>query len=241
MIKEALNYLFNQGIKPADRVVGVEEGNFLVDNEGVGHRLRPIKENRADAALHIHTLTGLVDYIKTKERKEELYVHVVSESKVRLVGTLDIEGEREELAIATAKVPSIDFGYFMNTEQLIIMLQSSFVANEDRSVLLKVVGNTREENVREASDDGVSQKVAIRNGVASTVEVKVPNPVTLAPYRTFLEVAQPESDFIFRMQEGPKGGLFEADGGMWRNEAILAIRDYLIKELEDVADIHIIA
>ena len=68
-------------------------------------------------------------------------------------------------------------------------------------------------------------------GVASADDVIVPNPVELAPYRTFLEVEQPSSSFIFRMKNGPRGAIFEADGGAWRNQAILNIKEYLTKEL----------
>ena len=41
-------------------------------------------------------------------------------------------------------------------------------------------------------DDGVSQKATITKGIAGKEDVIVPNPVTLRPYRTFLEVEQPE-------------------------------------------------
>ena len=37
----------------------------------------------------------------------------------------------------------------------------------------------------------------------------------------------PFSNFIFRMKDGPKGALFEADGGVWRNDAIANIANYL--------------
>lgn len=59
-------------------------------------------------------------------------------------------------------------------------------------------------------DDGVSQVATARSGVASVGKVVVPNPISLRPYRTFLEVEQQESDFVFRMHEGPKLALFGA-------------------------------
>ena len=65
------------------------------------------------------------------------------------------------------------------------------------------------------------------------MEMVVPNPVLLKPYRTFIEVQQPESAFIFRMQDGPRAALFEADGGAWRIEAMENIRAYLAKELKE--------
>ncbi|KHO31340.1 hypothetical protein OR63_10900, partial [Clostridium tetani] len=81
-------------------------------------------------------------------------------------------------------------------------------------------------------DDGVSQAATIKTGVASVNEVKVPNPVVLAPFRTFPEIEQPESKFIFRMQSGPRAALFEADGGAWRNEAMIKIKAYLEEQLK---------
>ena len=61
----------------------------------------------------------------------------------------------------------------------------------------------------------MSQKTTIKTGAENLSEVKVPNPVVLAPYRTFSEVDQPESKFIFRLESGkedtPLAALFEAD------------------------------
>ncbi|GET15220.1 hypothetical protein SN4111_14820 [Ligilactobacillus agilis] len=61
--------------------------------------------------------------------------------------------------------------------------------------------------------------------------IQDPNPVLLAPYRTFIEVKQPENKFIFRMKDGPRGAIFEADGGAWRNQAILNIKTFLEEQL----------
>jgi hypothetical protein len=99
-----------------------------------------------------------------------------------------------------------------------------------------VVGNVKEENVRSIGDDGVSQSVTAKTGVATVEDVKVPNPVLLSPYRTFVEVTQPESAFVFRMKNGPVAALFEADGGAWRNAAIDAVADYLADELSELIE-----
>lgn len=100
--------------------------------------------------------------------------------------------------------------------------------------MLQVIGNLKESHVNSASDDGVSQSVQINTGVASVATARVPNPVTLQPYRTFLEVKQPESKFVFRMREGMEAALFEADGGMWKIEAKQAIKEYLETKLESL-------
>ena len=75
----------------------------------------------------------------------------------------------------------------------------------------------------------------VNRSISSKTDAIVPNPVILAPYRTFLEVEQPESSFIFRMRDSDRGGvscaLFEADGGAWRNEAMSDVAAYIIKQL----------
>ena len=99
----------------------------------------------------------------------------------------------------------------------------------------------KEDAIKSISDDGVSQAATIKTGVASVNDVKVPNPVVLAPFRTFPEISQPESKFIFRMQSGPRAALFEADGGAWRNEAMMKIKACLEEQLKEIKNIQIIA
>lgn len=239
MIKEAIKYLQETLIKPEERAVDIVdsdgiERNFIIDDEGVAREVRPIN-NHANHPLHVKTLTSLISYIKRDEKRPTPYffLHVEDEQTVTLWSALDNEGNREHLITANAIVPNFFYERFHDAEQLIIALQSTFTATGDRNLLLKVIGNVKEENVRNTGDDGMSQAVTIKTGVASADDVKVPNPVTLAPYRTFLEVEQPSSEFIFRMKDGPTGAIFEADGGAWRNKAIANVRDYLAEELKE--------
>ena len=63
--------------------------------------------------------------------------------------------------------------------------------------------------------------------------------VTLQPFRTFLEVQQPNGDFIFRVRhEEGKGNLcalFEADAGMWKLAAMDSIKSWLTNALRGSA------
>ena len=72
----------------------------------------------------------------------------------------------------------------------------------------------------------------------------VPNPVTLRPYRTFTEVTQPESEFVFRMKDDSMSvycALFEADGGAWKREAMKNIKEHLEVELVDLPHFTVIS
>ena len=244
MTKEAIQYLMEQGITPMDRLINFDDDRWLfVNNDGEAREITP-RAFVARNAIRLNTLTGLVNYVKSNlERVDsQLYLHVVNESNVRLMGTLECDGEREVLATADAIVPEFEFGWFHDMEKFNIALQSKFVDlrvdqenEDDRAILLKVVGNVQEENVKNTGDNGYSQAVTIKQGVHSA-DVLVPNPVLLAPYRTFLEVEQPASQFIFRMKDGPKAAIFEADGGAWRNKAIENIRMYLAEQLKVEVD-----
>ena len=261
MLKEAIKHLQEVATKPNERIVGKDGRLFAFDNEGFPIELLepaekifeakgrlfqvggagqidelPYREQRiAQETLKLHQLSGLVDYIKSNlERHDErLFLQIVDEKRVVLKGILNVDGNREELATAKAIIPQFSFDKFHSSEQLNIALQSLFIENEDRGILLKVIGNIVEENTKAIGDDGVSQSVTIKQGVTSREEVRVPNPVALAPFRTFNEVSQPVSKYVFRMRNGGEGALFEADGGVWRNDAIANIKEYLAKELQE--------
>lgn len=234
--KEAMEYLVNLG-ESNEPIVELDQGTFSkVD-------LTRVKEPRA-AALVLSTLTGLVDYIKTNidEITDKLLIQVKSPNEVKLYGPLNSDREREQFISVEAILPNnVTYERFLDTERFNIMLQSAFVDTGDKTALLKYTGLIKEDNVKSTGDDGISQSVTIKTGIASVGEAIVPNPVILAPFRTFSEVEQPTSKFIFRMQDGPSAALFEADGGSWRNTAILRIKEYLQEQLRDIENIEIIA
>lgn len=187
--------------------------------------------------LGVHTLTGLVDYLSAnidKVTPESHAIHIVSPTEVNLVGVLGGRPKRRDVLLAAEANPcAFSFGSFQSCEQFNIALQSLFADAGDRADVLKIVGNIKEEVVGQFDDDGVTQTVTARAGVARVSEVPVPNPVHLAPYRTFAEVEQPLSPFVLRMKKGmaegttPTCALFEADGAKWKLAAIEAVAKYL--------------
>ena len=123
--------------------------------------------------------------------------------------------------------------------------KAKFLEGTDRELLLKFAGTVEAGSVAQYGDDGVTQKATVKVGVASKADAVVPNPVTLTAYRTFVEVEQPCSRFIFRMKQNNIGnvtcGLFEADGGAWQIDAKESIRKFLEKELSDNLNIVILS
>lgn len=112
-----------------------------------------------------------------------------------------------------------------------IAFRSQFQQTEGVEYLLGLLSRIADENSVSSEDNGVTQTVEARKGIALKSKEKIKPRVSLCPYRTFLEVEQPESEFLIRMREGGEIGLFEADGGMWKLEAKKTIRSYFEKEL----------
>lgn len=188
-----------------------------------------------------HTLTGLVDFIDGIDAitGQNAMIHVVNPTTVDIVGP--IEGpfkKRDCFARTSHNNPSFRFGTFMDLETFIINLQAGFVPDAMTEAVLKVVGNLKDETVSNFSDDGRTQAVTAKTGIAMVNKVAVPSPVVLQPFRTFLEIEQPASSFIFRMKQQGNGqqpacALFEADGKAWELVAMQSIKKWLIDNTED--------
>lgn len=223
------------------------EAPLLESAEGVQFSRLPLhrldESRRLPAALTFHTLGAIVDYLEQNPdglELGEIAVHIADACTVHVVSNLlKPESERATYVTAYAICPadSFQFGAFMPVEEANILVQALFADGGDRAVVLRLLGNVRDEVLKTQADDGVKQEVSVRSGVQVLENTVVPNPVELRPYRTFPEITQPESPFIFRLRKGPRGGvdaaLFEADGGAWKLAAIDGVRGLLAERLPD--------
>lgn len=190
--------------------------------------------------INMCTLTSLLDYIRedVDTMAPRMVIHVTDPEEVRLYSCLNEKRGRECLVTVKSQVPYFSYGRFIEHEAFCIGVQSKFIDDPgtDRDLLLKFSGTVESGSITEYGDDGVTQKAVVRRGIASRAEAIVPNPVRLRPYRTFPEVEQPASSFIFRMKESSDEvccALFEADGGAWKSEAMKNIKEYLKENLSD--------
>ena len=211
--------------------------------------LYPVNEP-LPAEMQARTLSALVDYLKTNIDAiniKNLICHVESPTEVYLASALG--GEFLDRAVylrLKADVPKHNFDAFIDSERFIIWLQSCFVdgvSESGRHLVLEYAGNVKNEEITTFGDDGITQGVTIKSGVASVKRAALPNPVVLRPYRTFIEVVQPASAFVFRAKKSesmhkdsvnPDFALIEADGGAWKIEAMQAIKAYFNEHLPDL-------
>lgn len=191
--------------------------------------------------LAVSTLGSVRDYVTANKDALDLsriIVHVASPAVVYIGGPLDVRSRAREFYIQATSVDLTDgfLGKFMSLEDFQIGLQVRFADADDRKRVLALLSNVKTETVKTALDDGITQVVQARAGVALISDVAVPNPVLLTAYRTFRDVVQPSSLFALRVQSGKSGGLpevglFEADGGAWRLSSLARIREWLVEAL----------
>ena len=214
----------------------VERDGLLFTNK----TLRPVFHDPRVEPIQLHSLTGLVDFLKAdidKLSKEKLLLHVVSPGLVNMID--NARGPimaRDIWAQASIDPNAFKFNQKYDAESFHIALQALFVDNEDRKKVLQIVGTIKSEAAVTSLDDGVQQKVETKRGlVLGTGSETIPNPVELEPWRTFREVAQPSSFFVFRAHDGPAFALYEADGAAWKLEAMQSIKAWLAEQLPDIA------
>ena len=186
--------------------------------------------------VSLKTLSGLVDYVTNNRDALDLdamTAHVVSHNLVEVFGPTMFNAfcERDFFAKSEADPGDVfPFGRWLPLEDFNIQVMSRFTGAGDRANIIAVCGKLSVDTSLSVEDDGVSQTVQAKIGVTKLAEVTLPPVVELAPFRTFAEVEQPVSKFLFRMKRDGNSiyaALYEADGGAWRNDAMIKVAEYL--------------
>ncbi len=233
MIKEAIEKILSLGQFTADELKGRE---YSIGPTGI----IPIKPPKAET-LSINTLTGIADFIEETIKGREM-IHVVDHKKVDVLDLEYVDGwlTRSIHLSAVHSSPVFAFGNYYPLEDFMIALQAMFIQDENTAGILKIIGNLKDESVKQIADNGITQTVSAKVGITMAENVPLPNPVTLRPYRTFMEVEQPASTFVFRMHSGrgtgqpPTCALFESDGRMWSLTAIKSIKGWLAEKIPGI-------
>jgi len=242
LIKEALQYLV--GLAPPTKL---EIEGAIFSDKPLTHIPEP--EPPMPGSFAVITLTGLIGLVKDAKIEEldepGVVCQVLGCDKAQLVDRVADQFGRRQLYITAALPQPCDFpfGRFMDHAEFIIRLRTNFDPDKspDLAYLLGIASNLTAEKISTSIDDGVSQKVGQRQGISLQGSEKIRPRVTLAPYRTFREIDQPESAFLFRVKQDsvqedqiPNCALFEADGGAWKLQAMERIAEYLKDKLAPI-------
>ena len=141
-----------------------------------------------------------------------------------------IEKEREKPYSAVAEGSRFNFGSGYDYERFVIAIRSQFIQTPNTANLLQLLKKVSNIESVETSDDGITQSVVAKQGA---MLAKISPIIRLAPFRTFIEVEQPDSDFLFRISDRNVFALYEADGGVWKIKAKKNIRAFFEAALGD--------
>lgn len=234
MIKEAINRILE-----IDKRIITEEIDGRLYTKGGLQRIDRPEESSPDAPI-FNTLTGLIDFASLFKPPISdsggLFFYVCSPEKVQLCGSFQPSNYNKRFVYAKAYLDHEIFRFanesspaWHTIEMFVIGIQALFVATDQRESVIDMLGSVANEAIQENTDDGFSQTLQVRTGIRHRERETVKNPIALKPWRTFREVDQPESAFILRFsnKNGMQCSLWEADGGMWRSEAMQNIKAWL--------------
>jgi hypothetical protein len=231
MNKDALEYLVSLGS------LAIKEVNGQTYSDRILYPVKPYVPT--PEKINITSLDSVVKLVKAEAEKlmshdgTPVFVRVDTPRKVSVFSGCADEFKRHYFYEATCDVPDFYEG-FRSHEKAIIELQSQYAEGEGREYLLGLLSSISKESNVSTNDNGVSQTVQARSGVSLLQTVPVKPRVSLRPYRTFLEVEQPESQFLLRLNDKGEVGLFEADGGMWKMQAKKNVCTYLESGLSEL-------
>jgi len=211
-------------------------------------RLRPVRD-----ILKLATLTSLVDYLKQNPDQigfKNCLLQIESPTRVSLQEILDgeyadaqfrptlVAVEQSDLVAPEGILRDFGFNQYVDREVFHLALLALFEPSPDRDYLIQLVSNLTASNVTTAKDTGIAQSVTLQKSIIKMEVVEVKPILELQPFRTFREIRQPASRFVFRLQSDgdsvPECALFEADGGEWKLDAMRQIANYLEYRIKPV-------
>lgn len=214
----------------------------LVDINGMLFSDRNLKryDYKEPTALTFKSITGFLNFIAhdCDCAFKDSFIHILDYDRIEFLSPLNEDNDREIYAVCEPDKINNIFDRFIEREQFNIMLQTGFLENDELSDILRYIGNMSDKAVRSVGDNGISQEITIKSSTQGLIDVFVPNPVILRPFRTFTEIEPVESKFVFRLKEGGYCALFEADGGAWKINTMHALENY-VTEVCDALELNV--
>lgn len=218
-----------------NKVQIIKEGDRVFSTKNL-NEIRPHKDVAAKVVFS--DLSSIVEIVKREYTRFTcpLYINIENEKTVFVLTSLDSEKDREIPYAAEAESSKFRFGSQYDYENFVISIRSLFAQSEDTQNLLELLRKVSNVESVEMEDDGVTQKVTAQQGAMLARDIKVSPIRKLAPFRTFLEVEQPASEFLFRVSKENTFALYEADGGAWKIKAKNNIRKFFEEALSVLID-----
>lgn len=218
----------------APKLFEIGTHNYLVDKDGDYAEVKPDLEMAEN--IHLYSLDAMVAFVKTEavKRYNVVYITIPDHKTVKCFThpLNDFRMNREYLYTSDATdVPGWSEKVSLPFEEALIALRTRFQPTADTDYALKLLSDITTGSKVTFNDNGVATSVVTKKGIDLQSNTAIRPIIKLRPYRTFQEVAQPESQFLIRINER-NITFVEADGGMWKLDARNTVKKYLDQALE---------
>lgn len=217
----------------------VDDATFALRSDGTTEELRPVIDH--PDTLGLHSLDALIKMIKTELKPiadNPVYITIPDHLTVRCFAQPN-SNERYHrqffYEVKATDVPGWDAKVQLGFEEAQIALRTRFQETDDTIYAMKLLSDICTGAKVVYNDNGIATTITTQKGVALQGNAQIKPIVTLKPFRTFQEVAQPESIFLIRIND--RGISFtEADGGMWKLRARETVKWHLEYALKDLIE-----
>lgn len=238
MLKEAIEKI--EAMSQREVLIDLDGHFYGKADDGKITEIRP--EIDEPQKISLTSLDAMVQMIRTNDGKiPVLYVSVAGFNYVNVFGSLEPDNRyiRKHLYMAEASdIPGWEPKMEMGFDEATVALLTRFQDGGDKEYVLRLLSQITTGAKVTYSDNGIASTMVMTKGASLAENVTIKPIVKLRPYRTFLEVEQPEGLFLIRIRE--RGIAFiEADGGMWKLTARQTIKAYLEDQLKDCGGVTI--
>lgn len=239
MLKELadkIEKLVNEKVEP--EIIGHEGVDYVKTSYGYERLHKP-----STNVIEVNSLNGLIRLIKNTEDDSRGVMGVsaplivkVNFNEIVVMSALNTDKTRNYLFEANPMIPHLQMGQRLSVEEMIILLSTAYIPTENTDKFISSLSSLRIVEEVQFDDDGIGQTVTAKQGTSMNRNFQVQPIVKLKPIRTYAEIEQVESKFLFRVNKDGTVCLREADGGQWKYEVQKEIVEYLEDNLKDMID-----
>lgn len=236
------------GKEAIEKIESLVEDGLITEVDGKTYspkNLKPVYHDPRPEGIGLRTLSGFVEFLLSPQglawKEKNLVVVVQDHANVGCFSEPFGESNQRALVVAAAlDRPVFPFGQWLSPEEFAIKTMALFEDSEDLETIQAYAGKLTVENEVTVEDDGTTQRATTRKGISGGLveTTSAPRRITLVPIRTFDEIDQPASEFVFRVRSrgeyGVECAIFEADAGAWKSDAANRIKSFLSGRLEGI-------
>lgn len=233
-LAEKIEDLVNAQVEP--EIVKINDIDYMKTYRGYEKLSKPSVET-----ITTNSLSGLVEMVKTviinNDLKKTIPLIVnVDVNNIKVTTSHDVAGKYDLIIEGNPLLPILSLGHSQSVEELIIKLSTAFIETNNTTKFIESISNLRIVEEVEFDDNGIGQTVTAKKGAQVNQKYTVTPIVKLKPIRSYAEIEQVESKFLFRVNQTGSVTLHEADGGQWRYEVQKRIAEYLNNNLKELVE-----